>query len=65
MTGPRLLVFLNGLTAMACVLHVLVHATGLSIGEWHDYALYALVAASLAASVTYVRRVERTTPAAV
>jgi hypothetical protein len=64
MTGPRLLVLLNGLTAMACVVHVLVHATGLSIGEWHDYAVYALVGASLAASVAYFRKVERTTPAA-
>jgi hypothetical protein len=63
MTGPRLLVFLNGLTALACVLHVLVHAAGLSVGEWHDYAVYALVAASLAASVNYSRKVPRTTPA--
>jgi hypothetical protein len=63
MTGPRLLVFLNGLTAMACVLHVLVHATGLSIGEWHDYAVYVLAGASLVASVAYFRKVERTTPA--
>ena len=64
MTGPRLLVFLNGLTAIACVLHVVVHATGLAIGEWHDYAVYVLVAASLAASIAYSRRIERTAPVA-
>lgn len=65
MTGPRTLVFFNALTAIACVLHVLVHAAGLSIGKWHDYAVYALVAGSLAASVAYLRKVERTTTAAV
>lgn len=63
MTGPRLLVFLNGLTAMACVLHVVVHAIGLSVGEWHDYAVYLLVGVSLAASVAHLRKVESTAPA--
>ena len=61
MTGPRLLVLLNGLTAVACVLHVLVHAANLAVGEWHDYVVYALVAASLAASVSYSRKVVRMT----
>lgn len=63
MTGPRLLVVLNGLTAMACVLHVLVHTTGVRIGDWHDYAVYAMVGASLAASIAYSRKVDRTSPA--
>jgi hypothetical protein len=63
MTGPRLLVLLNGLTALACVLHVLVHAIDLNVGVWHDYVLYALVAMSFVASLAYVRTAERTEPA--
>jgi type IV secretory pathway TrbD component len=64
MTGPRQLVLLNGLTALACVLHVLVHAFDLNVGVWHDHVLYALVAMSFVASLAYVRTVERTEPAA-
>ena len=57
--APRHLVLLNGLTVVACVLHVLVHAASLHVGEWHDYVVYALVAVSFVASVLYGRQAQR------
>jgi hypothetical protein len=51
----RSLILVNGLTALACVLHVLVHALDLSVGEWHDYAVYVLVGVSFVASVLHAR----------
>ncbi len=54
--APRHLILLNGLTVLACVLHVLVHAIDLSVGEWHDYAVYALVAVSFLASLLHGRQ---------
>ena len=57
--APRHLVLLNGLTVLACVLHVLVHALDLNIGEWHDYAVYALVAVSFVASLLHGRQAQR------
>jgi hypothetical protein len=56
---PRHLILLNGLTVVACVLHVLVHAIDLSVGEWHDYAVYVLVAVSFAASLLHGRQGHR------
>ena len=53
----RHLVLLNGLTALACVVHVLVHALGLEVGEWHDVVVYVLVGASFVASVLHARQV--------
>jgi hypothetical protein len=55
--AARHLIVLNGLTALACLLHVLVHAVGLDVGEWHDYAVYVLVGASFVASVVHGRQV--------
>ena len=55
----RHLILLNGLTVLACLLHVLVHAADLNIGEWHDYAVYALVAVSFVASLLLGRQVQR------
>lgn len=52
----RSLILVNALTALACVLHVLVHALDLSVGEWHDYAVYVLVGVSLVASVLHGRQ---------
>jgi hypothetical protein len=57
--APRHLILLNGLTVLACVLHVLVHATDLAVGEWHDVAVYALVAVSFLASLLHGRQVRR------
>lgn len=54
--APRHLILLNGLTVVACVLHVLVHAIDLRVGEWHDYAVYVLVAVSFAASLLQDRQ---------
>ena len=54
----RSLILVNGLTALACVLHVLVHALDLSVGEWHDYAVYVLVGVSFVASVLHGRQVQ-------
>lgn len=54
--AARHLILLNGLTALACVLHVLVHALDVSAGEWHDYAVYVLVAVSFVASLLHGRR---------
>ena len=53
----RSLILVNGLTALACVLHVLVHALDLSVGEWHDYAVYVLVGVSFVASILHGRQV--------
>jgi hypothetical protein len=55
--APRHLVLLNGLTLVACILHVLVHAADLRVGGWHDYVVYALVAVSFVASTLLVRQV--------
>lgn len=56
--APRHLILLNGLTVVACVLHVLVHAIGLNVGAWHDYAVYVLVAISFLASLAYGRQAQ-------
>ena len=53
---PRHLLLVNGLTLVACLFHVMVHAFGFAIGEWHDYAVYALVAISFAVSLLYGRQ---------
>ena len=53
---PRHLILLNGLTVLACALHVLVHALDVHVGEWHDYAVYALVAVSFVGSLMYGRQ---------
>jgi hypothetical protein len=55
---PRHLILVNGLTVVACLLHVLVHALNVHVGEWHDYAVYALVAASFVASLMYGRQTQ-------
>ena len=55
----RSLILVNGLTALSCVLHVLVHALDLSVGEWHDYAVYVLVAVSFVASILHGRQVQQ------
>jgi hypothetical protein len=57
--APRHLILSNGLTALACVLHLLVHALDFSVGEWHDYAVYVLVAASLLGSLLHGRQANR------
>jgi hypothetical protein len=54
--APRHLILLNGLTVLACVLHVLVHAIDLPVGEWHDYAVYVLVGMSFVASLLHGRQ---------
>jgi hypothetical protein len=61
---PRHLILLNGLTVLACVLHVLIHARDVRVGEWHDYAVYALVGASFVGSLLYERQ-QQTDPVAV
>jgi hypothetical protein len=53
---PRHLILVNGLTVVACLLHVLVHAVNVHVGEWHDYAVYLLVAASFLVSLLYGRQ---------
>lgn len=60
---PRHLILVNGLTVAACLLHVLVHALNVHVGEWHDYAVYALVAASFVVSLLYGRQ-QQTEPLA-
>lgn len=62
--APRHLVLLNGLTALACVVHIVVHATSIEIGEWHDYAVYLLVALSFLASLALGRRAQHEPQAA-
>ena len=56
--ASRHLILLNGLTLLACVLHVLVHAVDLSVGEWHDYGVYILVAVSFLASLLHGRQTQ-------
>ena len=56
--APRHLILVNGLTVLACVLHVVVHAAGLNVGEWHDYVVYLLVAVSFLASLAYGRQAQ-------
>jgi hypothetical protein len=41
---------------VACLLHVLVHALDIAVGEWHDYAVYALVGVSFFTTVIYARQ---------
>lgn len=57
--APRHLIVLNGLTLVACVLHIVVHALDVSVGEWHDYAVYVLVALSFVASLQHGRQSTR------
>ena len=54
--APRHLVLLNGLTVVACLLHLLVHALDVHVGGWHDYAVYTLVATSFVVSLVYGRQ---------
>ena len=54
--AARHLVVLNGLTVLACVLHVLIHALDVHVGEWHDVGVYALVGVSFVASVLHGRQ---------
>lgn len=54
----RSLILVNGLTALSSVLHVLVHALDLNVGEWHDYAVYVLVGVSFVASILHGRQVQ-------
>ena len=52
----RHLIGLNGLTVLACLFHVLVHAFEVQVGEWHDVVVYVLVAASFTASLLHGRQ---------
>jgi hypothetical protein len=54
--AARHLILLNGLTVLACVLHVLVHVLDVRVGEWHDHAVYVLVAMSFVASLLHGRQ---------
>ena len=69
--GPRLrpmriasrhLVLTNALTAVVCVLHALVHALSIEMGEWHDYVMYAFVAVSVTTSLLYSRQLPKGEP---